>query len=505
MRLLSFCLVPAACALFTFCPASAAPVLLAGTGRSDITHPDHEAKANPLWAKALALSLGDHHAVIVTIDAVAIGEIGSISDQFLKELRSSLAADPGIDPDAIVVNASHCHGIVCRDITQKTIEAVRLAWKNRVPAKVGSGSGRENRIMQNRRLFLKDGREADVRHAYSLPPNAEVVKVGPTDPEIGILRFNRVRDGRPLAVVYQFACHPIQGSPDGSNGADLTGFASQVIENNLADDGSCTALFLQGCGGDINPAYYKTMDFPRDAETLGNLLGLSSLKAIRSIPCDDPAILRVASERLRLPRANLEKKITEMEAGIDQLIASFRGTTLDFEKFLPLYVKYHLNSNFPAAESHRYLQDEALKQDHWKRLDQNNRAAMGGYLANIRKMEELTRRQINLALLKKHQARNQAAGPTLEAEVNALRIGNFLLVTFPAELTVQIGLNIKKAAPAGRVFVSGYTNGYLYYAPTADQLRNRGGAQEDSDCLLAPEWQKRFESKALELLKKMAD
>ncbi len=38
-------------------------------------------------------------------------------------------------------------------------------------------------------------------------------------------------------------------------------------------------------------------------------------------------------------------------------------------------------------------------------------------------------------------------------------------------------------------FVAGYTNGYIYYTPTADQRNNSGYAQEDCDTLVAPEWQ----------------
>jgi hypothetical protein len=75
-----------------------------------------------------------------------------------------------------------------------------------------------------------------------------------------------------------------------------------------------------------------------------------------------------------------------------------------------------------------------------------------------------------------------------------------VLVTFPGELSVQIGLNIKQASPHERTVVAGYTNGYLYYAPTAEQLGNPGAAQEDCDCLLAPAWQKIFEDKAAEIL-----
>ena len=52
----------------------------------------------------------------------------------------------------------------------------------------------------------------------------------------------------------------------------------------------------------------------------------------------------------------------------------------------------------------------------------------------------------------------------------------FVLTTFPGKLTVQLGLNIKKASDISFTFVAGYTNGYIYYAPTAEQLRNMGGA-----------------------------
>ena len=51
--------------------------------------------------------------------------------------------------------------------------------------------------------------------------------------------------------------------------------------------------------------------------------------------------------------------------------------------------------------------------------------------------------------------------------------------------------------------MAGITNGYIYYSPTAEQLRNRGGAQEDSDCYLAAEWQALFEAKADEMLDRL--
>lgn len=486
--------------LFLVHPARAED-LLAGVGKVDITRPGEEAGSNPPMVKALVLSRGGTNVVIITLDAVATAEIGSIRDPYLAEVRAALSGSFGIAPESVLVNASHCHALVADDIAARTVQAVKAAWESRVPVKAGAGVGHEESIMENRRLKMKSGAEIDVRHAYALPPDDEVAAVGPIDPRIGLLRFDRVDNGEPLAVVYQFACHPIQGVPGGGNTADLTGFASQVIEANLGDGGA-TALFLQGCGGDINPVLYKSVNLPRDGEMHGNRLGLSVLAGLRKIETSAGAEIAIAREILTVPRAELAPRIAEMETEIDALVELLKGTKLNFETFLPLYVKYHVNSDFPSEASHRYLQDELLKKEDWKTLDVNNRAAMDAYLRNIRVMEDLTRKQINLALLERHQARNAEAGKSVEAEVVGLRVGAFRLVTFPAELTVEIGFGIRGKSPHPLTFVSGYTNGYLYYAPTVGQMKNRGGAQEDSDCLLAPEWQGIFEAAAARMLGK---
>jgi len=55
-------------------------------------------------------------------------------------------------------------------------------------------------------------------------------------------------------------------------------------------------------------------------------------------------------------------------------------------------------------------------------------------------------------------------------------------------------LNIYYDVHKCKSFVASCTNGYIYYAPTAKQLRNLGRAQEESDCLLAPEWQNLYEA-----------
>lgn len=185
--------------------------LMAGAAKVDITNRDAGPVNDPLYARALVIRSGETTAVLVAVDAVAIGEIGYITNEYLPTVRATLNDELGIRPEHVLINASHCHGIVCDDVAERTVQAVKAAVEKMVPVTVGAGSGHEDRIMENRRLKLKSGREVDVRHAYSLPPDDAVAEVGPVDPQIGLLRLDR-EDGTPLAVVYNFACHPIQGS-----------------------------------------------------------------------------------------------------------------------------------------------------------------------------------------------------------------------------------------------------------------------------------------------------
>lgn len=475
--------------------------LLAGAAKVEITHREAGPVNDPLHARALVIKSGETIFVLVTVDAVAIGEIGPIKNDYLPKVRQALQTDLGIAPKNVMINASHCHGIVAPNVAELTIQAVETALKRLVPVKVGVGAGHEDRIQENRRLLLKSGKESDVRHAYSLPGDEEVAAVGPIDPQIGVLRLDR-EDGRVLAVVYNFAMHPIQSVPGNANSADITGFSSKVIEDNL--DLDTVALFVQGCGGDINPIDYKDVDHPRHAEPLGNMLGLSTLQAVRQIQCKADSRLAVLNELLTLPRGDRTDRIAQLEAEQRQLMQSLRGTSLNLKTFLPLMVKYNLSEEFPSYSSHRYLHDDALGRKDLRHLDAENRRNIEAYINNIHVMEKLSIINTNLRLLNKHQASLVASGKRIiDVELSAIRVGDFVLLTFPGELTVRIGLNIKHDSPHPQTFVAGYTNGYIYYAPTAEQLLNVGGAQEDSDCILAPEWQKIFEEKAIQMLKEL--
>jgi hypothetical protein len=169
-----------------------------------------------------------------------------------------------------------------------------------------------------------------------------------------------------------------------------------------------------------------------------------------------------------------------------------------------LSLKHGISPDFPSGPSHRYMHEQLAGRSDLRSLDSENRRNLIAYLQNIHTMEELTRVQTNLALLRKHHASLIASGKrTIAVELMAVRIGNFVLTSFPGELTVDVGLTIKMRSPHQPTFIAGYTNGYIYYCPTPEQMRNQGNAQEDSDCLLAPEWYPLYEEKALQILERL--
>lgn len=473
--------------------------MLAGVAKIDIT--DRTGPVNdPCFAKALVLKSGETTAVLITLDAVAVGGIGRVGNGFMATVRKGLQ-ELGIAPSSVVVNASHCHGIVRGDLEPLVIQSVKEAMKNLVPVKAGNGVGSETRISENRRLTMKDGSMVDMRRAYSMPLDEAVASVGPIDPQVGVLRLDG-DDGTPLAVLYQFACHPIMNPPSKGCSADYPGFASKVIE----DATGAMAFFVQGCGGDINPVRYKEVTRTADAEPLGTMLGATVLAAARKIETKGDEVLQVSNATISVPRAaDYEARIARIEAEQKKLLAALKPTNINFKSFLPLLLQHKLWPDTPSHYSQSYMHDQTLDRKGISQLDADNRVLVENYLANLEIMERLTRLNANMALLKMHLKQTQeAAKPTLEVEVCGLRVGDFKLVTFPGEVTVQVGLNIKKAANDAGAFVSGYTNGYIWYTPTVAQRLNSGYAQEDCDTLVAPEWQQIFETKALEVLRNLS-
>ena len=78
--------------------------------------------------------------------------------------------------------------------------------------------------------------------------------------------------------------------------------------------------------------------------------------------------------------------------------------------------------------------------------------------------------------------------------MQGIKIGDCVLISSPAEVLVEVGLNIKNASPYEHTFVAAFSNGYMHYGPPAAAYSK--GGYEVTECLLAPEWQQIYEKKA---------
>ncbi len=491
---------------------SSSDFLRAGIAKVDITTEAEDVIIrDPLFAKVLVLDDGDKQVVIIGMDTTAIGgrEIScgclpDVGEDFLPNLRNRVENELKIFGRHILVNASHTHPpgrLLCdaKQQVERIFNAIRCAMQNLQPVKVGAGKGFENRITMNRTLRLKNGKHWTIRHTNPTPADDEIAGLGPIDPEIGVLRIDRL-DGSPLAVVYNFACHPLFGDAKGSITANFPGVASALIEQALGK--GTLAIFLQGVGGDVIDIYFKDFNRARNIEPIGKTLGLSTLEAWRNIETKS-AKISVINEIIELPRrTDIPERIRELEAEQVKLLESLRGCSLNFKTFWPLYLKYGLNPEYPAESAYRYLQEHNISADEIADMDVFVRKQIDKYMNNLCVMEKLARIRDKIATMNKHYQINANSGQkTISAEIMGIKIGDFVLISSPTEMLVEVGLNIKKASPYENTFISAFSNGYIHYGPPADYY-DKGG-YEVTECLLAPEWQEIHEKKVAEIIKRL--
>jgi hypothetical protein len=480
-------------------------VLHAGVAKSDITVRDASVIVNdPLYAKVLVLDDGATCAVIIAMDVTAIGGIGDVTDDFLPQLRQRIESELSIDGSHVLVNASHTHPpgrLVCgeTELLDKTFDAVLRAHRSMMPVRVGSGSGREDQITMNRNLKMKDGRHWTIRHTNPSPPDEQVVGVGPIDPEIGVVRFDRM-NGSPLAVIYNFACHPLFGALGGRVTADYPGIASKIIEDSLGN--GAMALFLQGAGGDVIDVYFKEFNQTRNIEPMATKLGLCTLETLKCIESKE-ARLGLISKTSQLPRrTDILERLQVLRNEQASLLESLRYTMLNLKTFLPMYLKHLMSPQFPGTNSYGYLQAEKNNNNDLIDMDSFNKRGVEKYLENIYTMEKLARIQDEIMTYERHQAINDESGEkTIDAEVVGLKIGDCVIITAPIEVLTEVGLNVKNASPYEHTFMAAFTNGYMHYGPPAADY-DKGG-YEVIECFLAPEWQQAYEQTAGDIIRRL--
>lgn len=325
---------------------------------------------DPLRAGVLVLSDGETKAAIVTLDTIGAW------DEMVKLARERIEKETGVPAQNIVVAASHNHSGPSfdaksewgRELINKLGSAAKSAASELRKVSVGYGEDRIDFSINRRKVI-------NGRAVVRLNPD------GPNDPRVKVLRFDDGRSLTPLAVVMHAVCHPCfftwgdKGTSPYPNGypkmsADFPGEAQSFVE--MCYGQKTSAMFLQGCAGDIRP----------------NLAGFP-------YRCADEADIQWAGR--------------DLGSAVVRSLA--RGVTREELKQRPSYYRIRTASSVVQLPGKTGL---------------------------------------------------------VSAELSALKIGPYLLLTMPGEPMVEYGFKLEKAVADRAVpIIVGYANGNLGYIATS--------------------------------------
>ena len=378
---------------------------------------------DPLRAKAIVADDGACRIAIVVGDSIGWSrKIMGPDRDFIAEVRDRIHRRCGILPDHVMIAATHAHstpetvnirrlldhpGVAewLEVLADQLASAVVMADRDRGPARLKHAVGRADGIGWSRRIVGKDGK---LYQWANRPSDDQIADWGAQDPDVTVLFFERL-DRRPGTVLTHFTCHPVTVQVQPLVSADFPGAAMAFVEQ--ANVGCAHSLYLQGAAGSINPVRADSRDF-ENVRRYGQILAGEVVKQLGVLSALDypvsPSVVRAASETIVVPSRELP----------------------------PLG---------PIEEEHR-RGEEAIR--------------------NATTEEERMKAARTLLRVTEQLERVRRGDAPVEAEIQAIRIGDVALVGIPGEPFAELGLALKQSDH--RVLCVGYANDYLgYIAPPA--------------------------------------
>jgi hypothetical protein len=388
-----------------------------------------------LHARALVLDDGQTRLAIVVADNVGI------SREVFDAAKRQIQEKAGIPADRILMSSSHTHSAASargsgsmapgeldeyqRFVAARIADAVLSAIHNLEPARIGWGSGQEAGQVFNRRWKMKNSQHlrnpfGGVDQVRMNPPANDpglIEPAGPTDPEIAFLSVQSA-SGRPLALLANYSLHYVGGVGKAHISADYFGMFAERMEQLLGargQDPPFVGIMSNGTSGNINNINFRPGEQDR---------------------------------RRRQP-----------------------------------YEKMRMVANIVAAEVFKAYQ--TVQHHDWVPLGMAQREIPMGVrvpgAADIELAKKILAKPADAPVWHQHEktyARRTLQLAEAPAEIplilQALRIGDVGIAAIPAEVFVEIGLEIKKRTPLPRAFTISLANGSYGYLPTPEQHKLGG-------------------------------
>lgn len=422
----------------------------------------------PIYAKALALQSGDTRCVIISV------EVCYITHKWVDEIRQRAAEQYGLAPRAIMLHSIQNHSAPAignaavsddypgippelwwlrsgdarytEPAVSGIVAAIGQALAKLEPVTVFAGREIDGRTAFNRRFVLRDG--AAIAHPWGEDAKQILYSEGPIDPEVGVLVL-RGRDGRNVAALLHYTCHPVHGYPMNYISSDWPGAWASVMRETLGTD--CVALVINGCCGNVHHHNHLDPTHVNDYHRMGRLLAESSVKAMQTLEEQPSATLAWRSEQVRIPLRDLPQ--AEIEAARALLAAKPEAPMLP--------------DSVPSVE--------------WDWVYAHS--------------------MLDLAA-------THAKQPYYDYEVQAIRLADSAVVAFTGEPFVEGQLDLKMRSAFPHTLVAHMANGYIGYVPTPRAIARGARSFEirtSNWSKLIPEALGMVVDKAVDLLDEMAE
>jgi hypothetical protein len=390
-----------------------------------------------LTATVLVLHGAGTKVAIVAVD------LCTVESRHAETLRGDVADTIGVPLTHVLLNESHDHSAPAlpgyypdwydsefkeeyfTTLRRRIAEAAWEADDRLRPARIGSAWG-ESTIGVYRRE-LRDG-------SWGLGE----VPDHPIDPSVGVIRVDDL-DGNPIAVAFRYSAHPVTvGGRSALASADYPGPAREVLEHNLGG----LALFLQGCGGNINPRV--GIGYEVDCRDTKNRVGLELGGEALTIAAGIRTNTRAGERR---PLGNVPNILFTPWRPVHgdtctHLAAANATVALDYVDLPTMAEAQTILAQWQA----RVEDGQAARTQEWE-------------LRVAVKMEAWARRLV---------AAIEAGGATFDLELHAIRVNDIVIAGMNVETFFETGLEIRARSPLPDTFVLGYTNGSTAYLPRAE-------------------------------------
>ena len=413
----------------------AKPVFKAGAATSDVTAPlgtsmnggfhDREATYihDPQLVRCLALDDGETRIALVLVDSCVIGR------DIFDEAKEMVEKATGLPKSHQLMSATHSHScgtmqavgqsdpdpLYQRFVARRIADAVRCAIQNLEPAQVAWGVASVPQHVFNRRYEMKEGGIPATPYGVTTDRvrtnpgvgNPMVVKpAGPTDPAVPFLSV-RGLEGRPIALYANYALHYVGGTGPGHVSADYFGAFARIIADRLGVDDTSprfVGMISNGASGDIN-----------NVDVLG--------KQEKQPPYG----------QIELVATDVADEVARVHSGLE----------------------WHDHVSLAAAQRELTL---GVRKGSAEEVAKAREVMAGSKLApRMETLEQVYARETVLL----------ADFPdTVSAPLQVVKIGDIKLAAMPAEVFVEIGLELKEKHP-GSTVVS-LANAYHGYLPTPE-------------------------------------